>query len=84
MTSTMWVYFSSWESEHVREPDCIIVPVTMPLDEEEEMKLVDYFNTDGQKVIPPGLPYLDGGKMWGIKAKAAKELGKLAAAAADK
>ena len=59
------------------DPDCIIVPVST-LSPNQEQKLVEYFNQEGMKRLPQGLPYVDwfeDGQAVGISAEAVKEFG---------
>ena len=70
----MWAYFNSWDSEsgdtNNTATTCIVVPTTRELDQEEEKKLVKYFNQSGWKCLPPGLPYVEGGKIYALNAQA--------------
>jgi len=83
-TSDTWAYFNGWDSDSVNKKHSvyIIVPTTRPLDQEEEKKLVAYFNDTGPKRLPSGLPYVDNGTgkcCLALTAEATKEMEKLAA-----
>jgi len=82
----MWtVYFNIWTPTESDDPNkvmdtaCIIVPLTRWLTPNQEEALNNYFNEPGMKTLPPGLPYVDGGQIYGIHAQTAIELEKLAA-----
>ena len=80
----MWeVYFNSWVLESGEATDDMpagtIVPLTRELQEEEVQMLVKYFHQPGMKTLPPGLPYVEGGKVFSISAPAGAELEKVAA-----
>ena len=80
-TSTVGIQSQATPTTQQRQ--CIVVPTTRELDqeEEEEKKLVKYFNQSGWKCLPPGLPYVEGGKIYALNAQAMKEVEKLKLAA---
>ena len=76
----MWANFNGWDSVDEKHSVCTVVPTTRPLHQEEEDKLVKYFNETGMKRLPSGLPYVDDGKFClALIAQATKEMEKLAA-----